>query len=98
MKKIIVQETITSTRAVALRPSLLLSASLVLATCISSVAKADQTDETHFRQINLVSDISGIAQVQDTNLVNGWGISYHDTFAFWVSDNATGKTTLYGVT
>src|SRR5215468_10160994 len=98
MKKIIVKETISSTRATVVRSSLLLSASLALATFIPSVAKADQQDETHFRQINLVSDISGIAQVQDTNLVNGWGISYHDTFPFWVSDNATGKTTLYSVT
>jgi uncharacterized protein (TIGR03118 family) len=98
MKKTIVQETITSTRALAVRSSLLLSAALTLATCIPSVAKADQPDETHYRQINLVSDISGIAQVQDTNLVNGWGISYHETSPFWVSDNGTGKTTLYGVT
>src|SRR5262249_407287 len=77
---------------------LLLSA-LALAACIPSVAKADKPDtETHYRQINLVSDISGIAQVQDTNLVNAWGISYHATFPFWTSDNGTGKTTLYPLT
>jgi hypothetical protein len=76
-----------------------LSASLALATCIPSLAKAHKNDsETHYRQINLVSDISGIAQVQDTNLVNGWGISFHSTFPFWVSDNGTGVTTLYSVT
>src|SRR6185369_10826478 len=99
MKKTIVQETITSTRAAAVRSSLLLSASLALATCIPSVAKADHDDaETHYRQINLVSDISGIAQVQDTNLVNAWGISFHPTFPFWVSDNGAGVTTLYSVT
>ena len=99
MKKTIVQETITSTRPAAVRSSLLLSASLALATCIPSVAKADHDDaETHYRQINLVSDISGIAQVQDTNLVNAWGISFHPTFPFWVSDNGTGVTTLYSVT
>jgi len=99
MKKTIVQETTNSTRAATVRSSLLLSASLALATYIPSLAKADQNDsETHYGQINLVSDISGIAQVQDTNLVNGWGISYHPTFPFWVSDNGTGKTTLYAVT
>src|SRR5215475_900599 len=98
MKKKIVQETITSNRAAAMRSSLLLSASLALATCIPSVAKADQEDDTHYRQINLVSDISGIAQVQDTNLVNAWGISFHPTFPFWVSDNGAGITTLYSVT
>jgi uncharacterized protein (TIGR03118 family) len=99
MKKTIVQKTITSTCATAVRSSLLLSASLALATCIPSVAKADPKDaETNYRQINLVSDISGIAQVQDTNLVNAWGISFHPTFPFWVSDNGTGVTTLYSVT
>jgi uncharacterized protein (TIGR03118 family) len=98
MKKTIVQETTPSTLA-AVRSSLLFSASLVLATSIPSLAKADRHEaETHYRQINLVSDISGIAQVQDTNLVNGWGISFHPTFPFWVSDNGTGKTTLYAVT
>jgi uncharacterized protein (TIGR03118 family) len=51
-----------------------------------------------YQQINLVSDIPGVGQVQDTNLVNGWGISFHPGFAFWVSDNGTGKTTLYSVT
>jgi len=96
MKKI-VQETIPSTRATAVRSSLLFSASLALATCIPSLAKADDT-EVHYRQIDLVSDISAIAQVQDTNLVNAWGISFHPTFPFWVSDNGTGVTTLYSVT
>jgi uncharacterized protein (TIGR03118 family) len=98
MKKTIVQETITSTRAAAVRSSLVLSTSLALATCISAMAKAEHTEETRYQQNNLVSDIAGVAQVQDTNLVNGWGISYHPTFPFWVSDNGTGKTTLYAVT
>ena len=97
MKKTIIQETITSGRATAVRSRLFLSASLALATCIASLAQADDA-ETHYRQINLVSDISGIAQVQDTNLVNAWGISFHPTFPFWVSDNGAGVTTLYSVT
>src|SRR6185369_14961669 len=97
MKMTIIQETITSGRATAVRSRLFLSASLALATCIASLAQADDA-ETHYRQINLVSDISGIAQVQDTNLVNAWGISFHPTFPFWVSDNGAGVTTLYSVT
>src|SRR5215831_6321162 len=79
------------------RSRLLLSAALTMAACIPAIAKADRP-ETQYQQINLVSDLAGIAQVQDTNLVNGWGISFHDTFPFWVSDNGTGKTTLYAVT
>jgi uncharacterized protein (TIGR03118 family) len=79
------------------RSRLLLSAALTIAACIPGVAKAARP-QTEYQQINLVSDLAGIAQVQDTNLVNGWGISFHDTFPFWVSDNGTGKTTLYAVT
>jgi uncharacterized protein (TIGR03118 family) len=81
------------------RRMLLLSAALATATCIPSVTKAERNEATsRYQQINLVSDIAGVAQVQDTNLVNAWGISYHPTFPFWISDNGTGKTTLYSVT
>ena len=49
-------------------------------------------------QVNLVSDIPGLALVTDTNLVNAWGISFSPTSPFWISDNGTGKATLYAVT
>ena len=51
-----------------------------------------------YRQINLVSDQPGVALLQDTNLVNAWGISASSTSPFWVSDNGAGKATLYAVT
>jgi uncharacterized protein (TIGR03118 family) len=54
--------------------------------------------DTRYRQTNLVSDQSGVAQIQDTNLVNAWGVSFSATSPFWVSDNGTGKATLYAVT
>src|SRR5262245_17822706 len=44
---------------------------------------------------NLVSDQPGVALIQDTNLVNAWGISFAATGPFWVSDNGTGKATIY---
>jgi uncharacterized protein (TIGR03118 family) len=50
------------------------------------------------RQINLVSDLPKVAQLQDTNLVNAWGVSYNPTGPFWISDNGTGLATLYSVT
>jgi uncharacterized protein (TIGR03118 family) len=48
---------------------------------------------------NLVTDNQGLnpAPVTDTNLMNPWGISYSPTGPFWVSDNASGKATLYNV-
>src|SRR5262245_761562 len=52
----------------------------------------------HYQQVNLVSDISGVAMLTDTNLVNAWGLSFSATSPFWVSDNGTGRATLYAVT
>ena len=67
-----------------------------------SFAKDDhhQGDDrsTRYRQISLVSDLPGVALLQDTNLVNAWGVSFSPTSPFWVSDNGTGKATLYSVT
>ena len=48
-------------------------------------------------QTNLVSDLPGVAQVQDPNLVNPWGISESSTSPFWISDNNAGVSTLYNV-
>src|SRR5262245_15840796 len=53
--------------------------------------------EIHFEQINFVSDLPG-ALLQDTNLVNAWGVAFSASSPFWVSDNGTGKATLYAVT
>jgi uncharacterized protein (TIGR03118 family) len=48
-------------------------------------------------QTNLVSDLPGVAQVLDPNLVNPWGISESGGSAFWISDNNSGLATLYNV-
>jgi uncharacterized protein (TIGR03118 family) len=56
----------------------------------SPAAQAD-----FFFQTNLVSSIPGLATFTDPNLKNPWGISYSPTSPFWVSDQVTGKATLY---
>jgi uncharacterized protein (TIGR03118 family) len=43
----------------------------------------------------LDSDLAGKAKHQDTLLKNGWGLAYAPGGAFWVSDEASGWTTLY---
>jgi uncharacterized protein (TIGR03118 family) len=48
-------------------------------------------------QTNLVSDLPGVAAVQDPNLVNPWGISESANSPFWISDNNAGVSTLYRV-
>jgi uncharacterized protein (TIGR03118 family) len=46
-------------------------------------------------QHNLVSDLPGLADHTDTNLLNPWGISFSGTSPFWISDNHSGLSTLY---
>lgn len=49
-----------------------------------------------FRPLHLVSDVGGLAQFQDANLVNPWGIVIEPgTNLLWVADNGTGKVTAY---
>jgi len=49
----------------------------------------------HYTQTNLVSNASGIAPVTDPQLINPWGVSCGSGSPWWVSDNATGFSTLY---
>ena len=46
-------------------------------------------------QTNLVSDLPGVAQVQDPHLVNPWGLTESGSGVFWISDNNAGVATLY---
>jgi uncharacterized protein (TIGR03118 family) len=49
----------------------------------------------HYTQTNLVSNTSGVAAVTDPSLVNPWGLTSSASSPWWVSDNATGLSTLY---
>src|SRR6266478_5533654 len=48
-----------------------------------------------YKQTNLVSNTAGIAPVTDSQLVNAWGLSRGSGSPWWVSDEATGLSTLY---
>jgi uncharacterized protein (TIGR03118 family) len=48
-----------------------------------------------FVQHNLVSDIPGLADQTDPNLVNPWGMASSATSPVWISNNHTGNTTVY---
>ena len=48
-----------------------------------------------FFQHNLVSDLTGVADVVDRCLVNPWGVAESPSSPFWISDNGTGLSTLY---
>ena len=57
----------------------------------------DRDRAGRYEQTNLVSDQPGVALLQDTNLVNAWGMSFTTTSPFWISDNGAGVSTLYMV-
>jgi len=54
--------------------------------------------QTGYRQTNLVSDIPGLANHTNSNLVNPWGISSGPTSPFWVSNAGTATSTLFNST
>jgi uncharacterized protein (TIGR03118 family) len=56
----------------------------------AAFARADTYSWTNFQ-----SDIAGVAQHVDPNLVNPWGMSVSSGGTIWVSDNGTGVSTLY---
>jgi uncharacterized protein (TIGR03118 family) len=71
---------------------------LSLAAGLSLFVSSARADEVKYQQVNLVADLPGVAILQDTNLVNAWGVSFGPSTPFWVSDNGTGLATLYSVT
>jgi uncharacterized protein (TIGR03118 family) len=69
------------------------TALLLFAVAILTAAsvRADTYSWTNFQ-----SDIPGVAQHIDENLVNPWGMAVSPNGTIWVSDNGTGVSTLYG--
>jgi uncharacterized protein (TIGR03118 family) len=62
--------------------------------CAVSASLVAQTQAPVFLVHNLVSDLPGIADHQDSNLINPWGNGFGQT-PFWVGNNGTGTSTLY---
>lgn len=48
-----------------------------------------------YQQHNLVSDVPGQSDFLDPSLVNAWGLAASSGSPWWVSDNGTGRSTLY---
>jgi len=70
--------------------------------CLIAAVPARADDEDRIQQknrylvTNLVSDIPGIAPNTDPVLQNAWGVAFSPGASpFWISDNATGCSTLY---
>src|SRR5256714_1337801 len=63
---------------------------LAAAILTATSGRADTYSWTNFQ-----SDIPGVAQHTDPNLVNPWGMAVSTSGTIWVSDNGTGVSTLY---
>ncbi len=48
-------------------------------------------------QVNLASDLPGMAPVTDPDLKNPWGISFSPTSPLWISNQGTDSSTLYSL-
>lgn len=65
---------------------------------ISAPTKISVANTTSYLQHNLVSDLPGLADFVDTNLLNPWGIAFGGTTPFWIADNHSGFSTIYDTT
>lgn len=65
---------------------------------IAVVTVGSRPATAQYVQTNLVSDLPGLAQFTDPNLVNPWGMSFSATSPFWISDAGHGTATLYSIT
>ena len=51
---------------------------------------------TGYTQTNLISDIPGLAEVTDPNLLNPWGLAFFPGMSpFWINENNAGFSALY---
>jgi len=71
---------------------------LLTAVSFGALSAAGGAARAQFKQTDLVSDISGLAEVTDSNLKNSWGLSHLPGSPFWVSNQGTNTATLYSVT
>src|SRR4029434_5336843 len=78
------------------RRALAVAASLGLLLGVALPATAKNPNAENLYSVHkLQSDVPGEAAMTDPDLVNGWGIVASPTSPWWVSDNGTGKSTLY---
>jgi uncharacterized protein (TIGR03118 family) len=75
----------------------LISPAAVVAAGIALIAaaRAQYPDPNAYVEAALVSNKPGAAPHTDTKLKNPWGVAFASGSPFWVSDNNSGKSTLY---
>jgi uncharacterized protein (TIGR03118 family) len=75
----------------------IVAALLVVAAVAAGVATATTkaTDSNSYVVHNLTSDMPGVADHTDPNLVNAWGLDALPLGPWWVADNGTNLSTVY---
>jgi uncharacterized protein (TIGR03118 family) len=68
---------------------------LAVAPAAPASAHAGRHRDEAFRQVNLVSDQPGEAELTDPALVNPWGLAAGPATPLWVADNHTDSATIY---
>jgi uncharacterized protein (TIGR03118 family) len=61
---------------------------------VAIVAPFSRADADSYSQTDLSSDVPGLANTTDTNLVNPWGIAFSPTSPFWISNQGSGTASL----
>jgi uncharacterized protein (TIGR03118 family) len=72
-----------------------LYAALTLPILIRPAHAEDGNGGVSYLQHNLVSDIAGLADRTDPNLVNAWGVAHPPAGPWWVNSNGSGLSILY---
>lgn len=68
---------------------------IALLACALAMSAPVFADSGSYDVTNLVSDLPSLAPKTDINLVNGWGIVSSPNSPTWLSDNGSGKSTVY---
>jgi uncharacterized protein (TIGR03118 family) len=76
------------------------AAVIAVATVSAASVRADDDEGNRYVATNLTSDLMGVADLMAPNtdpvLQNAWGVAFTPAASpFWISDNATGCSTLY---
>src|SRR5262245_50788115 len=82
-------------RARALSRMLLGAAVLILPVAGAAPTAARSPGHNRYVVHALTSDQAGVADNQDANLVNAWGLTAGPTTPWWVADNGSDRSTLY---
>src|ERR1051325_4173057 len=77
------------------RPAPLVAVAIAIVVCALLPSLAQAGGATRYRQTNLVSNIPGLAQLTDPNLVNPWGMAAGPDTPLWVADNGADVAPLY---